>query len=54
MIQNNEEKNYISFRSVKLLEEKYLEAKKAFEVIKSQLSHIERRVTLQMTLVINN
>ncbi len=32
------------FRSLKLLEEKYLEAKKAFEITKSQLSQIEHRV----------
>jgi len=32
------------FRSLKLLEEKYIDAKKAFEVNKSQSSLIERRV----------
>jgi len=35
---------FFKFRSLKLLEEKYIDAKKAFEVNKSQSSLIERRV----------
>jgi len=35
---------FLIFRSIKVLEEKYVEAKKAFEINKSQLSQIEHRV----------
>ena len=34
----------LDFRSLKLLEEKYLEAKKAYDIAKSQLSQAEHRV----------
>lgn len=35
---------FFEIRSLKIVEEKYLEAKKAFDITKSQLSQIEHRV----------
>ncbi len=39
-----QDQNKVFFRSLKVIEEKYTEAKKAFDLNKSQLSQIEHRV----------